>query len=828
MFSYLTTTKVFLAIAGIIAFQFIAAEWSPLYSASVEVKEYLTGDCIEGQYDYLELCTEKPNLTRTVTFKHTNINTLIVHPGVEIVLDSESALVIENSFQALGTRDRPVVLSTRSSEYELRLEGEPQTNFDFEYVKFQDGIPTYIKAGEIVITNSVFGNAISFEGDVQLYENRFSGKVFITSWGQVDVRKCIFEAGLVVKGDVREGLLLNCTIAGSRSTGIELYRFREFRLSNNIIAFNNTGIQCHYDTAPILTYNDIYNNRANDYIGCSPCEGSFSDNPMFVDLRCKDFHLVGNSPCVDAGDPNSPRDSDSSRADIGALYYHHEIPHVSFNLIAPSNNDTLESNIVRFRWETVRLASAYRICITDNSTELSFLTPYSTLIVDFDTLGLPFYSDTRIEWWVEALTRNDTVECDERFCFYGQGSRLKTLTVPFEEGWNMISINVTPSQEFYREGEPYGPDVVLMTEQLRIDRNNHHIILLKNAYGQFYVPAWGFNNIPYWDLTQGYLVKVDEDVETDWSGTLILPDEDIPLGAGWNMIAYFPEYNLSAATPYFYVLSPIIEHVIIAKDVLGRFLSPQFNFSNMDPWRETQGYLVKVNDDIVLNYPEILGLEPVVEPEPEHSIGSHWRSLTATDENMSILVTSSSDYRLREDDWIAALASDREIVGTGKVTDDGRCGLAVWGDDPTTEEKDGLMDDSAFELRLWDVERELEFKLIVTSICEGSGLIYQSNDFLALEVKVGCVIPNEFSLSPAYPNPFNATTKLQYNLPVASQVKIIVYDLRGRMVETVVSDMHSAGSYNAAWDAHGITSGLYLISMETDDFKTVRKVILAR
>ncbi|MBT7619347.1 MAG: hypothetical protein HN590_18875, partial [Calditrichaeota bacterium] len=146
---------------------------------------------------------------------------------------------------------------------------------------------------------------------------------------------------------------------------------------------------------------------------------------------------------------------------------------------------------------------------------------------------------------------------------------LPSLTVSLREGWNMISINVSPPEQFWMENEDRGPDVVLMTEQLRIDERHHHIIMMKNEDGLFYAPRWGFNNIPFWNLTEGYRINVDEDVEATWFGERIPPNADIPLEEGWNVIPYYPRYRLDASAPNFYVLSRIIDHVFIAKDGAG-------------------------------------------------------------------------------------------------------------------------------------------------------------------------------------------------------------------------------------------------------------------
>jgi len=178
--------------------------------------------------------------------------------------------------------------------------------------------------------------------------------------------------------------------------------------------------------------------------------------------------------------------------------------------------------------------------------------------------------------------------------------------ITFNRGWNLISINITPEEEFYREDEDRGPDIILMAQQLRVDDGNHHVQLMKDEDGRFYTPAQEFNNIPFWDLAEGYYVRVDENVESIWEGDRIPFDTDIPVEEGWNLIAYYPEYQLDASAPDFYVLSPIIDNVLIAKDINGNFMLPEFDFSNMPSWRLTQGYQVRVDEDVVLNYPEEL------------------------------------------------------------------------------------------------------------------------------------------------------------------------------------------------------------------------------
>ncbi len=436
----------------------------------------------------------------------------------------------------------------------------------------------------------------------------------------------------------------------------------------------------------------------------------------------------------------------------------------------------------------------------------------------------------------------------------------RELTVPLITGWNIISINITPPEEMWIREE--GPDVIRMMEQLRIDEDDHHVQLMKNEDGRFYLPGFDFNNIPYWDLTEGYQVKVDEDIEAVWTGDPIPADMDIPLERNWNLIAYYPTYELDASAPDNYVLSPIIDHVLMAKDNDGFFMVRAFNFCNMPPWRETQGYQVKVDADVVLNYPpeeeevravrcpHLTGNTPPY-PPPETRGGDqyrsllcrggnsqtaladalvcklhHWEKPSPTDQNMSVLISGINGIDVSIGDQIGAFNSDGVLVGKGRVNEDGMCGIAVWGDDNITDEIEGLHEDEPFSLRFGN--GELEIRLSVETIIQGEGLFYSKDSFIALEVKMDSDIPMDFELRGAFPNPFNSSTNVSYSLPLSSRVSIKVFDLSGRLVERLVNEIQPAGKYHIIWDGGSVSSGVYLVRMETFDFKDVRKVVLMR
>jgi uncharacterized delta-60 repeat protein len=89
-------------------------------------------------------------------------------------------------------------------------------------------------------------------------------------------------------------------------------------------------------------------------------------------------------------------------------------------------------------------------------------------------------------------------------------------------------------------------------------------------------------------------------------------------------------------------------------------------------------------------------------------------------------------------------------------------------------------------------------------------------------------IPSGYTLLQNYPNPFNPVTKISFAIPKASYVKLIVYDMLGREIETLVNENLNAGTYNADWSASAYPSGVYFYKLESESFVLTRKMILIK
>jgi hypothetical protein len=88
--------------------------------------------------------------------------------------------------------------------------------------------------------------------------------------------------------------------------------------------------------------------------------------------------------------------------------------------------------------------------------------------------------------------------------------------------------------------------------------------------------------------------------------------------------------------------------------------------------------------------------------------------------------------------------------------------------------------------------------------------------------------PIQLSLLPAYPNPFNSTTRINFNVPRPALVELRVFDIEGRLVETLASRMFDAGPHSLIYDPQRQASGVYFLQMRSEDFSATQKLILLK
>jgi hypothetical protein len=90
------------------------------------------------------------------------------------------------------------------------------------------------------------------------------------------------------------------------------------------------------------------------------------------------------------------------------------------------------------------------------------------------------------------------------------------------------------------------------------------------------------------------------------------------------------------------------------------------------------------------------------------------------------------------------------------------------------------------------------------------------------------LVPKAFALRQNFPNPFNPTTVISCQLPEASSLRLVIYDMLGREVAVLMDERKEPGIYTVTFDAKGLASGIYFCRMVAGGFTAVKKMVLMR
>jgi len=127
----------------------------------------------------------------------------------------------------------------------------------------------------------------------------------------------------------------------------------------------------------------------------------------------------------------------------------------------------------------------------------------------------------------------------------------------------------------------------------------------------------------------------------------------------------------------------------------------------------------------------------------------------------------------------------------------------------------------------WILASDEEYRL------SGYGEIVVSGDITGFTLNKVPEIPLTYSVSQNYPNPFNPTTTIRYELPEYSHVSIIIYDLMGRRMTTLVNEPEEPGYKTIVWDGTDsfgkqVSAGVYLYQIRAGNYTRVRKMALLK
>jgi hypothetical protein len=155
-------------------------------------------------------------------------------------------------------------------------------------------------------------------------------------------------------------------------------------------------------------------------------------------------------------------------------------------------------------------------------------------------------------------------------------------------GWNLVSTNV----------QPLNPDIENMFSAIAND-----IAIVKNNFGQVYIPEFEINDIGNWLFKEGYQIYTKKALTMNIEGFKVKPeDTPISLPSGWNMVAYLRDNALDIELAMQSLTDD--EALVIAKNNFGQVFYPLFGINDIGNMLPGQGYQIYLIKASVLQYPQ--------------------------------------------------------------------------------------------------------------------------------------------------------------------------------------------------------------------------------
>ena len=132
-----------------------------------------------------------------------------------------------------------------------------------------------------------------------------------------------------------------------------------------------------------------------------------------------------------------------------------------------------------------------------------------------------------------------------------------------------------------------------------------------------------------------------------------------------------------------------------------------------------------------------------------------------------------------------------------------------------------------------DIAFDTEIGVAYITTNRGINALVIPDDMLNIEDSQLVMLPGDYSLKQNYPNPFNPLTTIQYSLPVRGHVSLVLYDILGRQMRTLVNSYQDIGNRSVRWDSKNefgkhVSAGVYLYRIQTGEFVQTKKMVLLK
>ncbi len=610
---------------------------------------------------------------------------------------------------------------------------------------------------------------------------------------------CSNRKGILLTNSSQDCTIKNNTIQNNKDSGISVNWSQRANIRNNIVVNNGKtywtwGVQCDWFSSVTLTYNDVWNNRAN-YSNCTAGTGSISVDPL-LNTGCAEASLKSGSPCIDAGDPNDPVGSEPNpngdRINMGANGGTDKAATTSQMEVSIAEAAARGwVNLYCYPWENVQYNQVSGMSNASNA----ILAPWTGFwVIVYQDVDLVFPAS--------------------------QNSSSRTMEKTLENSWYyLISVPLSPSN-----GDPnavLGDD---LGSGLHDGTSDQKWRVSKWDVDQDkYIRYTGSGSIPTMIPGRGYWVRhiYDEAKTISVSGSSVRTNTDYALKLKCDGRETF--HMVGNPFPYDFDWRTVKVRVPMSEDIQAGKIANVSDFNDLETWEaelklsSTDGTYVDENNmaGIVLSDDDYSYMLNAVDMPP---FSDEYVRLYLMDPNDTDGNVRSLDYRGPFDNdyyWDIVLTTNLDAVETkldfGNLT--------------------ALPDIYKATLTAPD-ETEIELSgdlSIPVSLTSSTETVYRLTVSRKVPLAVSDqAVPQEFGIAGVSPNPFNPTTTIEYMTSGSGNVSLSIYNIAGQKIATLQDGAMSKGTHSIVWNAAGNSSGVYFVVLNANGMRSTRKITLMR
>jgi hypothetical protein len=159
---------------------------------------------------------------------------------------------------------------------------------------------------------------------------------------------------------------------------------------------------------------------------------------------------------------------------------------------------------------------------------------------------------------------------------------------------------------------------------------------------------------------------------------------------------------------------------------------------------------------------------------------------------------------------------------------EGHSGLAIWGDDETTSEKEGLTLGESFSIVLFDKSEDKMSELTVNEWERGSNTFSKDGVSVVGSITTTTVLTQELELFQNVPNPVLDNTSISFYLPEGGKVRLTVSNTLGQEIMTIADTSYQKGMHTVSIDATSLSTGVYFYKIEANNTSLTKQLTLVK